>query len=161
MIIKMHEGKPTLMFRVGNARGNEVIEASIRVVVICESTTAEGESMRRIYDLPLVRDNSPLFTLSWTVMHVIDERSPLYGISAQEMEERIVTFTVTMTAFDATYAQQTHARWLYHPADIRIGHRFVDILKSDEHGAMVLDYRVFHDTIADPAHPPVWGPGPS
>ncbi|MEZ4435288.1 MAG: low temperature requirement protein A [bacterium] len=159
MIIKMHEGKPTLMFRVGNARGNEVIEASIRVVVICESTTAEGESMRRIYDLPLVRDNSPLFTLSWTVMHVIDERSPLYGISPEEMEERIVTFTVTMTAFDATYAQQTHARWLYHPADIRIGHRFVDILKSDEHGAMVLDYRVFHDTIADPAHPPVWGPG--
>lgn len=156
MVIKQHEGKPTLMFRVGNARGNEVIEATIHVVIILESVTAEGESMRRIYDLPLVRDNTPLFTLSWTIMHIIDENSPLHGMSAEEMEARIVTFTVTMTAFDATYAQQTHARWLYHPADVRIGHRFVDILTTDATGAMTLDYRVFHDTIADSNIHPVW-----
>lgn len=157
MVLRMHEGKPTLMFRVGNARGNEVVEATIRLIVVCDTTTAEGENMRRMRDMKLVRDNSPLFTLSWTVMHVIDEDSPLYDIPLSEMEARIVTFTVTMTAYDATYAQQTHARRLYHPGDIRVGHRFVDILSQDPRDGMVLDYRKFHDTLEDSVEP-TWGP---
>lgn len=152
--IQQYEGKPTLIFRVGNARGNEVVEASMRVVALKEQVSPEGVRMRRLADLKLVRDNSPLFVLSWSVMHVIDENSPLWGIPPEGLDDALVGMTASMTGYDATYAQTTHARYIYHPGDFRWGHRFVDVIEMDAHNRMTIDYRKFHDTVADPAVAP-------
>lgn len=89
-VITKRAGVPTLELRVGNARGNEIIEASMRLVLLREEVTPEGHRMRRLVDLNLVRDSSPLFTLTWTVMHRIDENSPLYGVNAENAPERLV-----------------------------------------------------------------------
>lgn len=147
--IQQYQGKPTLMFRVGNARGNEVVEASIRVVALVDSVSDEGVEMRRLADLKLVRDNSPLFVLSWTVMHVIDEDSPLWGCDVESLDRTLVGLTATMIGFDVTYAQNTHARYIYHPADFRWGHRFEDVISNTAEGLMI-DYTHFHTTTSDP-----------
>lgn len=151
--IQQYEGRPTLMFRVGNTRGNEVVEASMRLTCVVEAESAEGNRMRRLHDLKLVRDNSPLFTLSWTVMHVIDEDSPLWGRDPDELERTVVVLTASMIGFDATYAQNTHARYLYHPSDFRWGHRFVDVIDTEHDAGLLIDYGKFHDTLSDPT---VW-----
>lgn len=144
MIITQYDGKPTLMFRVGNARGNEVVEASIKVSVLCDEITAEGHHMRRMYDLELVRDRSPFFTLSWQVMHVIDEKSPLYEVDWDNPAARIILFAVTMNAHDATYSRETYARHVYLPHDVEPNHHFVDVISETEDGEMVIDFTHFH-----------------
>src|SRR5262249_25294121 len=68
------DGVPTLMFRVSNERGNQIIEAQLRVVLIRTEKTREGVTFYRMVDLPLTRDRSPAFTRSWSCMHVIDDK---------------------------------------------------------------------------------------
>lgn len=158
VVIHDHDGVPTLVFRVGNARGNDLVEATIRVVAVKEGESSEGQKMRVLHDLALKRDTTPLFAITWTVMHPIDERSPLYGLTEDDLAQSLVALTCTLTAYDATYAQSTHARKLYYPEDIRSGHRFVDVISSLEDGRIMVDYEVFHDTVPLDAPPEVDDP---
>lgn len=149
LVVNSHYGVPMLKFRVGNARGNELVEATIRVSVLIDEVSAEGRKMRRLYDLPLVRDNSPIFTLSWTVMHRLDAHSPLRGMTPEDVSQRLFAIVTTMTGHDSTYAQTTHARHLYHPEDIVFGRRFVDVISTLDDGRLMVDYTVFHSTVRD------------
>ncbi|MFT5685447.1 MAG: low temperature requirement protein LtrA [Myxococcota bacterium] len=149
LVVNHHYGVPTLKFRVGNARGNELVEATMRVSVLIDEVSEEGKKMRRLHDLPLLRDNSPIFTLSWTVMHHIDEDSPLHGMTPEDVSERLFSIIATMTGHDSTYAQTTHARHLYHPEDIVFDRRFVDVISTVDDGRLMVDYTVFHDTLPD------------
>jgi inward rectifier potassium channel len=147
MVIGRREGKPTLMLRVANERGNDVIQASFRVTVLKAEVTAEGERMRRLHDLPLVRGDTPLFTLTFQGMHVIDDKSPLYGVTEDSLRESDMRFIVTVTGLDATFASTIHARHIYHSDDVVFGARFADVLSNAPNGRLVLDYRKFHDVV--------------
>ena len=145
IVVRQFEGQPTLSFRVGNARGNEVVSASITVSALIESFSVEGEHLRRLVDLKLVRNTNPVFRLSWTVSHVIDEESPLFGLDLASEDTPIMAFIVSMVGYDATYGQQTHARHLYEPGDVRVGHRFADVIHQLPDGRLMIDYHQFHD----------------
>lgn len=148
-VITTRNGMPTLELRVGNARGNEIIEAAMRLVILREEVTPEGHRMRRLVDLPLVRDSSPLFSLTWTVMHNIDDKSPLYGITVENAEEKLLGVLALLTGFDATYSQTVHARNFYTVADLRFNERFQDVVGRLPDGRMLVDYNRFHDTVPD------------
>src|SRR3954452_13143983 len=75
-VIDRVDGIPTLMFRAANLRHNLVFEARASVSVLMDETV-DGMSFRRFKDLALVREANPVFTLTWTVMHPIDEHSPI------------------------------------------------------------------------------------
>lgn len=145
-VINNRNGKPTLCFRVGNARGNDIVEATIRVTVLKNEISPEGHSLRRLHDLKLQRMRQPIFALSWTVLHVIDEDSPLYGVTEENIHDRIFTMVATLVGHDATYAQTVHSRTLYYPEFIRFNERYVDIIGSHEDGRLTIDYGHFHDT---------------
>ena len=55
-------------------------------------------------------------------------------------------FIVSLTGIDATFSQTVHARHIYDHADLRWGHRFVDIVDNTEDGRLRIDYQRFHDT---------------
>ena len=152
-VIQQRHGKQTLLFRAGNARGNDIVDASIKVSILKEEVTPEGHNMRRMYDLKLVRDNQPLFSLSWTVMHVIDEESPLHGLTAENCEEFFVALVVMMTGHDGTYAQTVHARKIYESEDLRFNHRLVDVISTLGDGRMLVDYTKFHLTSPEEGEP--------
>ncbi len=145
VLITRYDGQRVLMFRAGNARGNEVVEASIMVSVLKDEETAEGHTMRKLHDLKLVRDTSPLFTMSWTVIHIIDEDSPLWDLTPDTLEH-LKAIVATMTAFDATYAQTTHARTTWYPEDLQFDVQFVDVISMLDDGRFMVDYDVFHQT---------------
>ncbi len=81
LLLTTLNGQRTLMFRAGNARGNEVVDAHMSFSVMLEEISKEGHHMRRLHELELTRKHSPMFVLSWLVMHVVDENSPLYGLN--------------------------------------------------------------------------------
>ncbi len=146
-VIVPYNDVPTLMFRVANERKNLVLEAQINITLVRSEITKEGEEMRRFYDLLLVRSHSPLFALSWTVMHTIDESSPLYGLSSQDMVEDNMELLVTLTGLDETVSQIIHARYSYISEEILWNMRFVDILSKTQDGRRCIDYSRFHDVM--------------
>src|SRR6266436_7890331 len=84
-VISSHEGKPTLMVRFVNERHNIIGNAAAKLWLMRNEVSLEGGTIRRFYELPLVRDEHPALALSWTLYHVIDQASPLYGMSADEV----------------------------------------------------------------------------
>ncbi len=152
-VICQHHGKPTLMFRAANARGNDVLEASMRVALLKTETSVEGQQMRRMHELKLVRHSSPIFLLSWTAMHTIDETSPLWGIDAAAFAADHMVLVVTLTGLDGTMMQTVHARTAYHHDELRFGETLVDVMTTRGDGTVVLDHARFHDTQPQrPAH---------
>lgn len=145
-VITQFDGTPTLMFRAANQRGNQILDAGVSVSVARQARTAEGIVMRRFEELPLLRARSPLFALSWTIMHRIDEASPLYGLAMEDMIERQIELIVLLSGTDDTLADVIYARHAYRPDDIVWDHRFVDVLSLNHQGKRVVDLTRFHDT---------------
>ena len=148
-VVTDYEGVPTLMFRAANQRGNQVLEAEVSLHLARQVTTAEGHSMRQFQDLAVTRARSPLFMLSWLVMHRLDETSPLYGADADTLASIGGEIIVALAGLDQTFAQRIHARHSYMPHEILWRKRFADILSTSPDGRRVVDYRVFHDVHDD------------
>jgi inward rectifier potassium channel len=139
------DGVPTLMLRVGNERGNAILEASIRVAMVRTERLKEGTSFYRMIDLALTRDRSPAMARSWTVLHPIVEGSPLYGATPESIARDEVELMVTLVGTDDTSLQQVHARRRYLDSEILWGARHADVLSEDGDGNVILDVRKFHD----------------
>lgn len=152
-VITVRSGKPTLMLRMANERSNDIIEAAFRVTVLKPEVTPEGETMRRLYDLKLVRGDTPLFTITFTAIHVIDEGSPLWCETPESLVESQMRIMVTVTGLDGTIGQTIHARHVYEAPDVAWNARFVDVLSSTKGGGLVVDYTKFHEIIATAAQP--------
>jgi inward rectifier potassium channel len=144
-VVSPFEGEPALMFRAANRRRNLVVEAEVSVSLARDITTAEGVVMRRFYDLPVLRSRSPLFFLTWQVMHRIDEQSPLYGENARSLLQKRAEILVVMKGLDETFASTIHARGSYTPEQIVWGRAFANIFTTDSAGRRVIDFRRFHD----------------
>ena len=148
-VITSHEGEPTLMVRFANERHNMITNATARLWLLKKVVSMEGHSYRRFFELPLVRNEHPAFALSWTLYHIIDEDSPLYGLDAEDFDASDVSFFVVVSGYDVVAAQTVHARKAYDHADIRFGHRYADILDTSEDGRIRIDYGRFHETVAE------------
>lgn len=144
-IVTTFEGLPTLMFRTANRRRNLILEASLRVSLAKDEITTEGDFIRRIYDLKLIRNQNPSFSLTWTAMHPIDSSSPLYGVTQEELEEDETTIIITLTGLDETVGQNIYAHYTFAAKDILWNMRFVDILSWTPNGDRYIDYSHFHD----------------
>jgi inward rectifier potassium channel len=146
-IVRMIEGKQTLMMRAANMRMNLIAQASAELHLIRKHKSPEGFQLRRIEDMTLVRNQHPIFMLSWNVMHVIDENSPLYGATPESLEASETTLLLTIEGIDETTAQSMMARHQWGIKEVRWHHRYVDLVRHDENGVNVIDYSVFDDVL--------------
>ena len=156
MVVHQHDGRPCLMFRMANERSNQIVEARLHVSVLMDAVTREGTRMRRFRPLHLERSSTPVFAMSWVAFHPLDEQSPLYGLSPEDVARRVASVVVTFTGIDDTFAQNVHARHAYMAQDIDFNHRFVDIIDRDARGLMVLHHENLHTTQALDPDDPAW-----
>ena len=145
-VIGPMNGVPTLMIRVGNERRNAILEASMRVSLVRTEHLKEGPIFYRLVDLKLVRERSQAVARSWTVLHVIDETSPLHGATPQSLVADEVELMASRVGTDDTSLQPVHARKRYLDGDILWGARHADVLTVDGAGKLIFDVRRFHDT---------------
>lgn len=151
VVIGPRNGVPHLMFRMANWRRNTILEAQLHVILLLEETTEEGHVMRRPHDLPLVRDRNPLFALTWTAMHKIDETSPFFGPDALErLRDRKAQLFLTLMGTDETFSQSVHSRRGYELSDIVLGAQFADVISFLDDGTRLIDFRLFHDVVESP-----------
>src|SRR5580658_161444 len=146
-VIGPMDGVPTLMMRVGNERGNLILEATIRVSLIRSEKTREGIHFYRMYDLALTRERSPAMNRSWTVLHPVVAGSPLLDASPESVARDEVELLVTVVGVDDTSMQPVHARHRYYDSEILWGARHADILNEQPDGTLIVDMRRFHQVV--------------
>ena len=146
-VVSLFDGVPTLMFRAANQRGNSILDASVTVSLARQYVTLEGVEMRRFQELKLLRSYNPLFALSWTVMHPIDEASPLYNLTPEQMAAQDMEIVVMLSGMDETIADHIFTRHAYWHDEIEWQKRFADVISVAPTGHRVLDLAHFHETL--------------
>ena len=143
--VNVHNGIPTLMMRTANQRHNQILEAQVRIYLMRDEITSEGEFMRRFYLLKLLRNQTPRFTLSWTIMHPIDETSPLWQATPESLAKTRSMLIISLNGIDQTVYQSLHATHTYSANEILWNHSFVNIFHEIE-GQRYIDFQFFHQT---------------
>lgn len=144
-VIRDFEGERVLMLRIANERHNRIVEASASLSLIRTEVDEQGESFVRIHDLRLMRQRTPVFALTWSLIHPIDEQSPLYGFDTAQLAASRSRIMVSVTGHDETMAATVYAGKDYAAEDLIFDGRFVDILRMTPTGDRVIDLTRFHD----------------
>ncbi|OYU94852.1 MAG: hypothetical protein CFE21_14280 [Bacteroidetes bacterium B1(2017)] len=130
-LIAPFQDKTALMFRIANARKNQLIE--------CEATVLfnyhdKETNARRFINIELEYAKVNALSLSWTIVHPIDEKSPIYGLNQADLEELQPEIILMFKAFDDTYSQNIHTRLSYNFKEIIWGAKFDPMYKRSESG---------------------------
>ena len=145
-VVYERDGQRTLALRVGNTRANEIVDAKATLTALFDEQTQEGEPMCRLASLELVRERTPMFDLSWTIMHRLDANSPLRDVDWTTAEGKLLGLVVTLEGHDNSYDRTTYCRHVYTPKEIRPEARFVDVVSTLPDGRFIIDYTHFHET---------------
>jgi len=155
LVCNVRDGVPHLVFRLANWRGNMVVEGQLRIFVLLLEKTQEGDVIRVPRELPLVRDRTALFALTWTPMHRIDPQSPFWGGTAavEKLRQQSAEIYLAFTGLDETIGQPVHARHMYRLEDIVWNARYADVISIEPDGTRTIDYASFHkiDVVGDPS----------
>lgn len=145
-VVAPYHGMTAFMFRVTNSRTNQLVELEAKVLF----SRIEG-SVRRYDQLTLERSRVTFFPLSWTVVHPVNEKSPMFGMTHAELVAKDAEFLIMLTGIDETFSQSVHARSSYKPDEIAYGYRFVNIYNPiDAEGVVSIDVHKLSDVeIAD------------
>ncbi|XP_076161601.1 ATP-sensitive inward rectifier potassium channel 12 isoform X3 [Ptiloglossa arizonensis] len=150
-VICQRDGQPCLMFRVGDMRKSHIIEAHVRAQMIKRKVTREGELLPFFQtELKVGGDGEEdkiFFIWPTTIVHKIDEQSPLYHISASDMLRERFEIVVILEGVIESTGMTTQARSSYLPAEILWGHRFEHIITfKKETGEYEVNYTLFNNT---------------
>lgn len=146
-VINEHDNTPSFMFRLANLRANQIVEAVVSVNLSMSEKTEEGETYRTFYELKLEQHRSPIFIMTWLVVHPIDKDSPLYGMDDDKLRAAQAEVVVSLTGIDNSFSQSIHARFSYTPEDILWNKRFRDMISppTDAHSKALVDIGKIHD----------------
>ncbi len=149
-VVATHNGYPTLMLRIANGRMVTLTDANARLSALLQEESLEGKTFRGVHELTLLRQRVPLFPLTWTLMHRIDESSPLFGRGPNELLREQTRIFLSVEARDPVLAATVYAIRDYGAADIALGHRYADAVSSDSNGRTVADLGLLSQIEPDP-----------
>ncbi len=150
-VVSVRDGALSLMIRLANERSTGLVEAQLRLVLVRDERTVEGEAVRRFHSLALTRASNAVFALSWTAVHVIDASSPIFGATSESIVASHANLVASLVGIEEATAQTVHARYTWAAEEILFGRRYADILTFTPDGQRALDYTRFHDV--EPATP--------
>ena len=152
LAVHARNGRPVLEFRLANQRKGSLSDATMKFTVLRDEVTAEGQPMRRGYPLELERPQMPVLSLAWNCIHVLDDQSPLRGLSLGDSTEHIAGFIAILSAHDDTMGETVHARQFYTAEDIQHNVRFVDMVDAlSQPGVISIDHAQLNEVRPIPA----------
>lgn len=144
MVVAPYRDIEALMFRVTNARRNQLIELEVTVLLAVFEEVG-GKRLRRFHPLTLERPKVVFFPLSWTIVHPINDASPLKGVTHEDLLAADAEVLVLFTGIDETFSQTVHTRSSYKADEIVWGAKFGDMYqRSADQQLLTVDVRRLH-----------------
>lgn len=149
-VICRYNGRRTLTIRIGNPRTSILSQVRVELNALVRETTIEGGRFRRLQPLPLLRPSVPIFPMVLTLMHEIDETSPLHGQTAEILAASDLVLVLSVEARDPDLAATVFDVHSYRATQIRPGMRYVDAVTQGEDGLTVADLTRLSQIEPDP-----------
>jgi inward rectifier potassium channel len=150
LVIAPFDGRLSVMFRVANLRHTSMAEAEFRLLYSRDERVAEGEDIRRFYQLKVYPDRMVSFPAALIIRHTIDEQSPLHGATRASLEKEDAFFVASTLSLELVMAASVQSAQDYAVEDIRFGERFVDVYTELPDGRLTVDYGRLHETESVP-----------
>ena len=151
LLIGNFDGRLSMMYRVANLRHTSMAEAEFRLLYSRDELVAEGDVIRRFYQLKVYPDRMVSFPAALTIRHTVDEQSPLFGITPERLEKEDAFFIASTVSLELVMAASVQSSQDYAVEDIRFGERFVDVYTELPDGRLTVDYGRLHETEPVPA----------
>lgn len=154
-IIAPYQDKTAFEFRIANARHTQLIEVEVQVMFTRLENQPDEPPIRKFYELSLERQKVTFLSLSWTIVHPVNEESPLYGVTPENLAKSNAEFLVLVKAFDDTFSQTVQARSSYHYQEIVWGAKFKPMHDNGQKGVTTLRLDQLHhleEAALQPAH---------
>jgi len=139
-IVAPYNDGGALMFRIANERASQLVDLSAQVIFTCIE-----DGSRNFYDLNLEREKVTFFPLNWTILHPINEQSPLATRSKGDLEKSDAEILILLTGFDETFSQTVYTRTSYKYHEIKWGAKFSNIFGVNSEGKITIDMRNLSD----------------
>lgn len=141
-VVAPYREKTALMFRLANQRNNDIIEVEANVLAVFID---KGTNNRKYYGMSLERNSVYFFPLSWTVVHPIDEQSPFFNKTLDELKELQTEILIQFKGFDDTFSQTVHTKYSYSLDEIIWNAKFKPAFEPDHKGEIIFDLNRIHD----------------
>jgi inward rectifier potassium channel len=136
IIAPYQENKTAFMLRLVNSRNNQLIEVEAKIM-FSRLVEENGKKNRRFEMLELERDRVSFLPLAWTIVHPIDDQSPMFGLTEEDLDRTDAEFAILLSGMDETYAQIVHTRTSYKPHEIKHGYKFANIYNEVASGEKI------------------------
>jgi inward rectifier potassium channel len=144
-IVAPYQDKTALEFRIANGRSSQLIDVQVQVI-LTKMEQANGTKVRKFYDLELERERVVFFALSWTVVHPIDVKSPMWNATRQDMLDSDAEVQILLSGTDETISQTVHSRSSYKADEIVWGARFANMfMRTEEEGIVGMNHTRIHE----------------
>ena len=135
-------------FILANEYENKLLEVEANLDLIKLEITEEGRYKKSFYHMNLKRDKVPFLSVPWTVVHVIDENSPLKGMTKAFFENAHIEFFVQVKVYDDVHNRLFFKEFSYFgKEEVSWGHAYQNIQTYTNTGALSLDMKRFGSTI--------------
>lgn len=149
-VVTPYKGITAFEFRIVNARSNQIIELEAKVM-FSTMTIRDGKHSRQFHDLTLERRRVVFFPLAWTIVHPIEDTSPLYGLTHQDLLDAEAEFLILLTGIEETFSQTVHARSSYKADEIVWNAKFRNVFNPPtDDRTLSIDIRRLHEIEKEP-----------
>lgn len=143
-----HNEKKAIMFKLVNARKSVLLNAKVKVIMMMDhQSKSSSNAIKANHSLKLELDTITFFPLTWTIVHSIDENSPLLGMDFNQIIERNAEVIVLVEAFDETHSQSIFKVKSYAGEQWVNNRKFARSFNSDGNGKIVLDINSINELI--------------
>lgn len=140
LILKKHKKERAIMFRLMNSRKTVMIEPEITVTLSITKKSKNGEFKRQFYTLELERKKIMYLPTIWTVVHPINEKSPLYNYTDKEIKELDAFLYILLNYHEESFAQKVYQIYSYDFEDLETNVKYSPSYNFDEDGFTVLNH---------------------
>ncbi|MCB0517753.1 MAG: transporter [Lewinellaceae bacterium] len=146
IIAPYKDGLTSFQFRIANRRDNQIINLEAKITMSWVEHNRDGSKTRRFARLPLELDKVVMLPLNWTIVHPIDEESPLYGKTGKDLEKMNIEVIVLIEGFDETFNQNVHANSSYTDEEVLCNVRFKPMYFPGDDGKTILRLDAIDET---------------
>ena len=143
-IVAPYQGINGWMFRFASKSHSQLLDVEVNIILTL-IVNENGKETRKFFPLELERNKITMLAMSWTVVHPIDEKSPLRDLTSAELEKSDAEFLIFFKAFDDTFADTIHSRTSYRYDEVIFGAKFITVIGKGKDGSPELDIGGIHD----------------
>lgn len=144
-LIAPYKDGAALMIRLAPYKHNHLTDAEVKLTLAMKLQD-DGNVRNEFYSLPLEISKVNALTLSWTIVHPINEQSPMHNLTKEDLVNANAELLVFLKAFDESFSNIVIARSSYVANEIIEGAKFKLMYRpTDDKQTTVLDMNMIDE----------------